>query len=200
MKGIVEVDDTYFRRSFEGSRQWQRADPEAPNRPLKQRGGRDVNAIIPALVARDRSGNSRSFVLPNIRILDEDNRVLGCKIVQSITPNVQERGIVVAAGNHPSFSGNGRDVVLPGTSKDGHPLAKNTIIAGCDADYINVGSSFGGHNLPCDGTVIRQTRARTPVNLIAGKQTNTDSQPNAAFNGSFQKWIIVKGEDVGPRF
>ena len=36
LKGIVEVDETYFRESFKGSRGWKRGNPPAPRSPRRR--------------------------------------------------------------------------------------------------------------------------------------------------------------------
>jgi len=67
LSGIVEADETFFRRSFKGSRCWrERRDP--PPRPPKKRampaqkrGLSDEQ--VPVLVTRDRAGATRACVL-----------------------------------------------------------------------------------------------------------------------------------------
>ncbi|MCB9943626.1 MAG: IS1595 family transposase [Geminicoccaceae bacterium] len=67
LSGIVEADETFFRRSFKGSRCWRKqADPppRPPKRratPARKRGLSDEQ--VPVLVARDRTGSTRTAVL-----------------------------------------------------------------------------------------------------------------------------------------
>jgi transposase-like protein len=69
LSGIVEADETFFRRSFKGSRCWRKqADP--PPRPPKkratpaqQRGLSDEQ--VPVLITRDRAGSTRAAILPD---------------------------------------------------------------------------------------------------------------------------------------
>jgi transposase-like protein len=76
--GIVEADETFFRLSFKGSRQWQSTQHQGtpqqtpgppPLRPPKRRGMKasmsgTSHEQVAVLVARDRSGNGRSIMLP----------------------------------------------------------------------------------------------------------------------------------------
>ena len=67
LSGIVEADETFFRRSFKGSRCWRKqADPPSrpPKRratPARKRGLSDEQ--VPVLVTRDRTGSTRAAVL-----------------------------------------------------------------------------------------------------------------------------------------
>jgi len=67
LSGIVEADETFFRRSFKGSRCWRKqADPppRPPKRratPARKRGLSDEQ--VPVLVTRDRTGSTRAAVL-----------------------------------------------------------------------------------------------------------------------------------------
>src|SRR3954451_4400684 len=60
--GVVEADETFFRRSHKGSRRWRCGDaPPAGGRP--RRGGRGSRRglsaeQVPALIARDRAGHT----------------------------------------------------------------------------------------------------------------------------------------------
>jgi transposase-like protein len=61
LSGIVEADETYFRRNFKGA--LGRAAPPEARHPQRERPrlGKDK---VPVLVARARSGDTRSVVLP----------------------------------------------------------------------------------------------------------------------------------------
>src|SRR5919199_1148304 len=68
--GVVEADETFFRRSQEGSRRWRRGDAP-PGRGPRRRGGRagqrGLSAEqVPALIARDRAGHTADAVLPDL--------------------------------------------------------------------------------------------------------------------------------------
>src|ERR671932_1852120 len=68
--GVVEADETFFRRSHEGSRRWRRGDAP-PGRGPRRRGGRagqrGLSAEqVPALIARDRAGHTIDAVLPDL--------------------------------------------------------------------------------------------------------------------------------------
>src|SRR5215218_6353616 len=67
--GVVEADETFFRRSHEGSRRWQRGDAP-PGRGPRRRGERASKRglpaeQVPALIARDRAGDTVDAVLPD---------------------------------------------------------------------------------------------------------------------------------------
>jgi transposase-like protein len=70
LTGVVEADETFFRRSHKGSRRWRQAD--APlERPAHRRGERarqrGLSAEqVPALIARDRVGHAVDAVLPDL--------------------------------------------------------------------------------------------------------------------------------------
>ncbi|MEZ5835926.1 MAG: IS1595 family transposase [Geminicoccaceae bacterium] len=67
LSGIVEADETFFRRSFKGSRCWRKQSdppPRPPKRratPARKRGLSDEQ--VPVLVTRDRTGSTRAAVL-----------------------------------------------------------------------------------------------------------------------------------------
>lgn len=120
----------------------------------------------------------------SMRILDHGNRILGCFIRGSRALTDQEKGLVVAAGNHHDNTGN---VNLPGSSRDGHPNANATTIAGCDVDFTNVGSFYSGHTIPANKTTIREHKSLNPINLIAGYHSNTSSLPDEPYSGTYRK-------------
>ena len=68
--GVVEADETFFRRSHKGSRRWRRGDAPPGRRPHRrgQRAGkRGLSAEqVPALIARDRAGHTADAVLPDL--------------------------------------------------------------------------------------------------------------------------------------
>jgi transposase-like protein len=70
LTGVVEADETFFRRSHKGSRRWRQAD--APlERPAHRRGERArqrglSTEQVPALIARDRVGHTVDAVLPDL--------------------------------------------------------------------------------------------------------------------------------------
>src|SRR5689334_24346317 len=67
--GVVEADETFFRRSHEGSRRRRRGDAPPERRP-RRRGERASRRglsaeQVPALIARDRAGHTADAVLPD---------------------------------------------------------------------------------------------------------------------------------------
>src|SRR4051812_10309764 len=68
--GVAEADETFFRRSHEGSRRWRRAEGPLERRP-RRRGERASKRglsaeQVPALIARDRAGHAADAVLPDL--------------------------------------------------------------------------------------------------------------------------------------
>jgi transposase-like protein len=68
--GVVEADETFFRRSHKGSRRWRRGDAP-PGRGPRRRGERASKRglsaeQVPALIARDRAGHTADAVLPDL--------------------------------------------------------------------------------------------------------------------------------------
>ena len=133
----------------------------------------------------------------SLRVLDYNNQVLGCHIANSRPVSSSERGLVVAAGNHPDYLGNNGNVNLPGQTTDGHPNSNQVLLAGNICDYTNIGSGYSGHDLPANATIVRQHSSGTPVNF--GLHTNTDYQPGLAYGGTIAPLSILSGSDVGPR-
>jgi transposase-like protein len=68
--GVVEADETFFRRSHKGSRRWRRGDAppgRGPRRRGERAGKRGLSAEqVPALIARDRAGHTVDAVLPDL--------------------------------------------------------------------------------------------------------------------------------------
>ena len=83
LSGIIESDETFFRRSFKGSRCWQKqADPppRPPKRratPARKRGLSDEQ--VPVLVTRDRTGSTRAAVLAD-RSADAIDKAIGASL------------------------------------------------------------------------------------------------------------------------
>jgi transposase-like protein len=67
--GIVEADESFFRRSFKGSWCWRKQDDPPPRPPKKRampaqkRGLSDEQ--VPVLITRDRAGSTRAAILPD---------------------------------------------------------------------------------------------------------------------------------------
>lgn len=67
LSGIVEADETFFRRSYKGSRGWKNLENPPPRPPKKRatpaqkRGLSDEQ--VPVLIARDRAGSTRATIL-----------------------------------------------------------------------------------------------------------------------------------------
>ncbi len=74
LSGIVEADETFFRRSFKGSRQWKTPRPEAAAPARKPRGratrsgkrGTPLDELVPVLIARDRNRNTGDAILADM--------------------------------------------------------------------------------------------------------------------------------------
>src|SRR5215213_6761547 len=68
--GVVEADETFFRRSEKGSRRWRRAEGPLERRPRRRgerAGKRGLSAEqVPAPIARDRAGHTIDAVLPGL--------------------------------------------------------------------------------------------------------------------------------------
>src|SRR5919199_571658 len=68
--GVVEADETFFRRSHKGSRRWRRGDAppgRGPHRRGERASQRGLSAEqVPALIARDRAGHTADAVLPDL--------------------------------------------------------------------------------------------------------------------------------------
>jgi transposase-like protein len=68
--GVVEADETFFRRSHKGSRRWRRAEGPLERRPRRrgERAGKPGLSAeqVPALIARDRAGHTVDAVLPDL--------------------------------------------------------------------------------------------------------------------------------------
>lgn len=73
--GIVEADETFFHRSFKGSRCWKSPRPDAPAPPRKPRKratrsgkrGTPLDEMVPVLIARDRGRNTGDAILADMR-------------------------------------------------------------------------------------------------------------------------------------
>jgi transposase-like protein len=68
--GVVEADETFFRRSHKGSRRWRHGDAPpgpGPHRRGERASKRGLSALqVPALIARDRDGHTADAVLPDL--------------------------------------------------------------------------------------------------------------------------------------
>src|SRR3954465_7172571 len=70
LAGVVEADETFSRRSYEGSRRWHRAGEPLERRPHRRgerASKRGLSAEqVPALIARDRAGHTVDAVPPDL--------------------------------------------------------------------------------------------------------------------------------------
>jgi transposase-like protein len=70
LTGVIEADETFFRRSHKGSRRWRHAEAPLERRPRRRgepAGKRGLSAEqVPALIARDRAGRTVDAVLPDL--------------------------------------------------------------------------------------------------------------------------------------
>ena len=60
LSGVVEADETFFRESFKGSRDWKRGKPPAPRFPYRRGGANKPGSSyeqVPVITAVDRGGN-----------------------------------------------------------------------------------------------------------------------------------------------
>src|SRR3954453_4406646 len=68
--GVVEADETFFRRSHKGSRRWRCGDAppgRGPHRRGERASKRGLSAgHVPALIARARAGHTADAVLPDL--------------------------------------------------------------------------------------------------------------------------------------
>src|SRR3954465_3285981 len=91
--GVVEADETFFRRSHKGSRRWRcgGAPPgRGPHRRGERAGKRGLSAEqVPALIARDRAGHTADAVLPD----------LGAEAIEAaLAPVVAEDAVLCSDG------------------------------------------------------------------------------------------------------
>jgi len=73
MSGIIEADETFFRRSYKGARHWTRPGETAPPpRDARKRGaptgrrGTPLDEQVPVLIVRDRQRTTSDAVLTNL--------------------------------------------------------------------------------------------------------------------------------------
>src|ERR671932_2135048 len=70
LAGVVEADETFFRRSHKGSRRWRQGDAppgRGPHRRGERASRRGLSAEqVPALIPRDRAGRTADAVLPDL--------------------------------------------------------------------------------------------------------------------------------------
>jgi transposase-like protein len=74
LSGIVEADETFFRRSFKGSRRWKQPRPDAtpPTRRARHRGtksgkrGTPLDEQVPVLIVRDRNRTTGDAILSDL--------------------------------------------------------------------------------------------------------------------------------------
>jgi transposase-like protein len=90
MSGIVEADETFFRRSYKGSRRWTQPLPELdpPRRKARRRGvqtgrrGTALEELVPVLIVRDRQQATSDAVLPDLRA-----ETIGCQLLPLLGPD-----------------------------------------------------------------------------------------------------------------
>ena len=88
--GIVEADETFFRRSCKGSRQWTRPQPcdTPPARPARRRGGptgrrgTPLDEQVPVLIVRDRHRATGDAILDGLSA-----RAIGVHLVPMLSPD-----------------------------------------------------------------------------------------------------------------
>jgi transposase-like protein len=74
LSGIVEADETFFRRSFKGSRRWKKPAPDAapPARKARHRAtkpgrrGTPLDELVPVLIVRDRERTTGDAILDDL--------------------------------------------------------------------------------------------------------------------------------------
>jgi transposase-like protein len=91
LSGIVEADETFFRRSFKGSRRWKKPAPDAapPSRKARHRAtkpgrrGTPLDELVPVLIARDRGRTTGDAILDNLTA-----RAIGAKLMPMLGSDV----------------------------------------------------------------------------------------------------------------
>lgn len=90
LSGIVEADETFFRRSYKGSRGWTRpaADAPVPDRAPRRRGaptgrrGTPLDQQVPVLIMRDRHKTTSDAVLNNLTA-----QAIGAHLIPLLAPD-----------------------------------------------------------------------------------------------------------------
>jgi len=95
VSGLLEVDETYFRRSQKGSRPTGRAPRKRGGGRRGSKGGRDNDEWVPVLVGRLRG---QPFITD--RVL---NRVTSDEVTDALTPVVKDTDTVVCTDGHAAY-------------------------------------------------------------------------------------------------
>lgn len=70
LTGVVEADETFFRRSHQGSHRWRHAEARLERQPHRRGERASKRGLsreqVPALIARDRAGHTVAAVLPDL--------------------------------------------------------------------------------------------------------------------------------------
>jgi len=90
LSGIVEADETFFRRSFKGSRRWKQPRPDAmpPSRRARRRGtksakrGTPLDEQVPVLIVRDRNRTTGDAILSDLTA-----RTIGAELMPMLGPD-----------------------------------------------------------------------------------------------------------------
>jgi transposase-like protein len=98
LTGVVEADETFFRRSHKGSRRWRHAEEPLERRP-RRRGERASKRglsaeQVPALIARDRAGRTVDAVLPD----------LGAEAIAAVLRSVVARDAVLCSDGAKAYA------------------------------------------------------------------------------------------------
>ena len=122
--GVVEADETFFRRSHKGSRRWRRGyDPPGrrPHRRGERASKRGLSAEqVPALIARDRAGHTIDAVLPD----------LGAEaIAAALGPVVAEDAVLCSDGAkaYAAFAVGSRAAPRTGQPRGRHPRPRRRL-------------------------------------------------------------------------
>ena len=91
LSGIVEADETFFRRSFKGSRRWKKPAPGAapPARKARHRAtkpgrrGTPLDELVPVLIVRDRERTTGDAILD-----DMTARTIGARLMPMLGADV----------------------------------------------------------------------------------------------------------------
>lgn len=104
LSGIVEADETFFRRSYKGARYWSPASDTAPPRPKPRRrglssttSGASLRERVPVLIMRDRSGNTAHAVLPGLTAPDFHEAIEPCVAADALLCSDGARPFAFAA-------------------------------------------------------------------------------------------------------
>jgi transposase-like protein len=131
--GIIEVDETFFLRSFKGSRSWKKSNvcpvPRLPRYHGSGIGQRGVSPVLraPVVCAIDRTGAAIEAVLPNTRQASLDAVLAG---------HVQPQSVFCSDGAHAyrklaeDYNCEHRVIMRPKTTHAAHAMGNHPRVQG----------------------------------------------------------------------